>query len=232
MITMHETLDLMENHTIVLGYGDVGHRVVQRLLNAGVPLVVVDSNKEVFGDVDFTYFIGDGASESTLKKVGVERASTIIMTVESDSDIIFSILVTRKQNPGSVILARANDVHSIDKMYKAGADYVASLSIIAGQILGRIAVLPHDHPLREETIMMYEGIEIEKYTVSSSSPLVGKNLVELDLRNTIGCTVIGIHIGDETRSEIEPTTVILEGMTLAVLGSVEQIESFRENYVK
>ncbi len=79
---------------------------------------------------------------------------------------------------------------------------------------------------------MYEGIEIEKYTVSSSSPLVGKTLVELDLQNITGCTVIGIHIGNETRSEIEPTTVILEGMTLAVLGSVEQIESFRENYVK
>ena len=229
---MHETLDLMEDHTIVLGYGDVGHRVVERLMNAGVLLVVVDSNEEVFEDVDFTYFIGDAASESTLKKVGVERASTIIMTVGTDSDIIFSILVTRKLNPNSVILARANDINSIDKMYKAGADYVASLSIIAGQMLGRIAVLPHDHPLKEETIMMYEGIEIEKYNVSSSSPLVGKTLVELDLRNTIGCTVIGIHIGDETYSEIEPNTVILEGMTLALLGSIEQIESFRENYVK
>jgi voltage-gated potassium channel len=232
MITMYETLDLMENHTIVLGYGDVGHRVVQRLLNAGVTLVVVDSNEEVFEDVDFNYFIGDATSEFTLKKVGVERASTVIMTVGSDSDIIFSILVTRKQNPDSAILARANDIHSIDKMYKAGADYVASLSIIAGQMLGRIAVLPHDHPLKEETIMMYEGIEIEKYTVSSSSSLVGKTLVDLDLRNTIGCTVIGIHIGDETHSEIEPTTVILEGMTLAVLGSMEQIKSFRENFVK
>ncbi|MCK4928686.1 MAG: TrkA family potassium uptake protein, partial [Methanosarcinales archaeon] len=221
-----------EDHTIVLGYGDVGHRVVERLMNAGVLLVVVDSNEEVFEDVDFTYFIGDAASESTLKKVGVERASTIIMTVGTDSDIIFSILVTRKLNPNSVILARANDINSIDKMYKAGADYVASLSIIAGQMLGRIAVLPHDHPLKEETIMMYEGIEIEKYNVSSSSPLVGKTLVELDLRNTIGCTVIGIHIGDKTYSEIEPNTVILEGMTLALLGSIEQIESFRENYVK
>ncbi len=232
MITIHETLDLMENHTIVLGYGDVGHRVVERLMNASVPLVVVDSNEEMFEDVDFTHFIGDATSESTLKKVGLERASTIIMTIGTDSDIIFATLVTRKLNPNSIILARANDTHSIDKMYKAGADYVASLSIIAGQMLGRIAVLPQDHPIKEETTMMYEGIEIEKYNVSSSSPLVGKTLVDLDLRNTIGCTVIGIHIGDETRSKIEPTTVILKGMTIAVLGSEEQIDSFREKYVK
>jgi voltage-gated potassium channel len=229
---MHEIVDFIDNHTIVLGYGDVGHRVVKRLTSAGVLFVVVDSDEEVFRDVDFTHLTGNAASESTLKKVAVERASTVIMTLGSDSDIIFAILVTRKLNPTSVILARANEIHSIDKMYKAGADYVASLSIIAGQILGRIALLPHDHPLREETIMMYEGIEIEKYTVSSSSLLVGKTLAEIDLRNTIGCTVIGIYTGDKASSEIDSYSVIEEDMTLAVLGSVEQIKEFREKFVR
>ncbi len=229
---MHEIVNFIDNHTIVLGYGDVGHRVVQRLTSAGVLFVVVDSDEEVFKDVDFTHLTGNATSESTLKKVLVERASTVIMTLESDSDTIFAILVTRRLNPNSVILARANDIHSIDKMYKAGADYVASLSIIAGQMLGRIAVLPYDHPLKEETIMMYEGIEIEKYTVNSSSLLVGKTLAEIDLRNTIGCTVIGIIVGDEASSEIDPNTVIEENMTLAVLGSMEQIKGFREKFVR
>ncbi|MCL7474601.1 MAG: NAD-binding protein [Methanosarcinales archaeon] len=229
---MNGSLDLNEKHTIVLGYGDVGHRVVQRLMNAGVLFVVVDSNEGVFKDVDFTYYTGDATSESTLKKVGVEHASTVILTIGSDSNIIFAILVARKLNPDSVILARANDNQSIDKMYKAGADYVASLSIIAGQMLGQIAVLPHDHPLREETILMYEGIEIEKYTIGPSSPLAGKTLADLDLRNSIGCTVIGIHAEDKTRSEIDPHTVIKEGMTLAVLGNVEQITRFHETFVK
>jgi voltage-gated potassium channel len=229
---MHETVNFIDNHTIVLGYGDVGHRVVKRLTSAGVLFVVVDSNEEVFKDVDFTHLTGNAASESTLKKVAVERASTVIMTLESDSDIIFAILVTRSLNPNSVILARANEIHSIDKMYKAGADYVASLSIISGQMLGRIALLPYDHQLREETIMMYEGIEIEKYAVSSSSLLIGKTLVEIDLRNTIGCTVIGIYTGDKASSEIDPQTVIKEDMILAVLGSVEQIKEFREKFVR
>jgi len=229
---MHESVNFIDNHIIVLGYGEVGHRVVKRLTSAGVLFVVVDSDEEVFKDVEFTHLTGNAASESILKKVAVERASTVIMTLGSDSDITFAILVTRKLNPNSVILAMANEVHSIDKMYKAGADYVASLSIIAGQILGRIALLPHNHPLREETIMMYEGIEIEKYTISSSSLLVGKTLAELDLLNTIGCNVIGIDAGDKASSEIDPKTVIKEDMTLAVLGNVEQIKEFREKFVR
>ena len=131
-----------------------------------------------------------------------------------------------------MILARANNIQSVDKMYKAGADYVASLTIIAGQMLGRIATLPYDQPLREETMMMYEGIEIEKYTVSSASALVGKTLIELDLNNSIGLAVIGICIDDVAISDIDPAITITEGMTLAVLGNEEQIEQFRKKFVR
>ncbi len=229
---MYEELEYIENHVIVLGYGDVGRQVIKHLTKAGVLFVVIDSNERVFQDVDFTYMVGDAASEMVLKKAGVKHASTVIMNMEDDSDIIFSILVTRKQNPNCVILARANNIQSVDKMYKAGADYVASLTIIAGQMLGRIATLPHDQPLREETVMMYEGIEIEKYTVNSASAMVGKTLIELDLRNSIGLAIIGIRIDNKTVSEIDPAITITEGMTLAVLGNEEQIEQFRKKFVR
>jgi len=229
---MYEELEYIENHIIVLGYGDVGRRVIKHLTRAGVLFVVIDSDESVFQDADFPYMIGDAASESVLKKVGVKHASTVIMTMEDDSDIIFSILVTRRENPNCVILARANNIQSVDKMYKAGADYVASLTIISGQMLGRIATLPYDQPLREETMMMYEGIEIEKYTVSSASAMVGKTLIELDLRNSIGLAIIGIRIDDEAVSDIDPAITITEGMTLAVLGNEEQIEQFRKRFVR
>ncbi|MBE0524141.1 MAG: potassium channel protein [Methanosarcinales archaeon] len=229
---MHETEVFLEKHIIILGYGDVGRSIVKRLITAGVSFVVVDHNKEVFQDEEFFYIIGEATSESTLKKAGVETASTIITTIESDSDIIFSILLTRKLNPGAIILARANEIQSIDKMYKAGADYVASLTIVSGQMLGRIALLPHDLPIKDETILMYEGIEIKKYTINAYSHIIGKTLAELDLRNIIGCTVIGIQEGDKTMSEIDPNMRLTEGLTLAILGNKEQIERFSKNFIK
>ncbi|HUV82685.1 MAG TPA: NAD-binding protein [archaeon] len=229
---MHETEVFLEKHIIVLGYGDVGRSIVKRLITAGVSFVVVDSKKEVFQDEEFNYIIGEATSESTLKKAGVETASTIISTIGSDSNIIFSILVARKLNPNAIILARANEIQSIDKMYKAGADYVASLTIVSGQMLGRIALLPNDHPIKDETILMYEGIEIKKYTISAHSPIIGKTLVELDMRNTIGCTVIGIQEGNKTMSEIDPNMRLTEGLTLAILGNQEQTDGFTKNFIK
>jgi len=229
---MHEKEVFLEKHIIVLGYGDVGRSIVKRLITAGVSFVVVDSKNEVFQDEDFIYLIGEATSESTLKKAGVESASTIISTVGADSDIIFSILVARKLNPEAIILARANEIRSIDKMYKAGADYVASLTIVSGQMLGRIALMPNDHPIKDETILMYEGIEIKKYTIDNHSPIIGKTLAELDLRNTIGCTVIGIQDGDKTMSEIDPNMRLTEGLTLAILGNQEQTDGFTKNFIK
>jgi voltage-gated potassium channel len=229
---MHEIEVFLEKHIIVLGYGDVGRSIVRRLITAGVSFVVVDSKKEVFQDEELNYIIGEATSESTLKKAGVETASTIISTIGSDSDIIFSILVARKLNPEAIILTRANEIESIDKMYKAGADYVASLTIVSGQMLGRIALLPDDHQIKDETILMYEGIEIKKYTINGQSPIIGKTLAELDLRNTIGCTVIGIQAGDKTMSEIDPNMRLTEGLTLAILGNKEQIEEFSKNFIK
>ncbi|NIA03077.1 MAG: potassium channel protein, partial [Nitrospirae bacterium] len=156
----------------------------------------------------------------------------IVSTIGFDSDIIFSILIARKLNPEAIILARANEIRSIDKMYKAGADYVASLTIVSGQMLGRIALMPKDHPIKDETILMYEGIEIKKYTIETHSPIIGKTLAELDLRNTVGCTVIGIQVGDETMSEIDPNMRLTEGLTIAILGNKEQIEGFTKNFIK
>ena len=85
---MHENLDYIENHFIVLGYGDVGRQIVQYLKQAGVLFVVIDSDETVFQDADFPYVVGDATHESILKKVGIKYASTVIISMEDDSNII------------------------------------------------------------------------------------------------------------------------------------------------
>jgi K+/H+ antiporter YhaU regulatory subunit KhtT len=113
----------------------------------------------------------------------------------------------------------------MDKIYRAGADYVASLSIVAGQMLAHIA-LGHE----EETIMMLEGLEIARHHVTSGSHLVGKTKADAKIRSRIGCTIIGIEENGKTTTEIDPSIVIREGMTLAIIGNCEQISKFREEY--
>ena len=53
---------------------------------------------------------------------------------------IFTTLMARNLNPVIRILARANDPSSVEKLYRAGADYVALLPMIGGQTIGRIVL--------------------------------------------------------------------------------------------
>ncbi len=226
---------MIENgHLIVLGYGDVGKQIVQVLQDSDVHFVVVDLNKHVLENANFEYIVGNGADEDVLKEAGVESASTVIVTLNSDTDVIFATLITRGLNPESTIFARANSVKSIDKIYKAGADYVASLSIVAGQMLAKMTATCMNSVCKDidEDIMLYEGIEIEKHHVLKGSDLIGRTVADLDIRHTVGCTIIGIERDNEVVTDITPSMTIRDGDIVAVVGNKEQVSAFKEHYVK
>lgn len=217
----------MDRHFILVGYGDVGRRIAMVLKDAHLSFVVIDRNEEALKNAGFEYVAGDATDEKVLKTAGIQDASTVIIVLNNDADVIFATLIARNVNPHCIIMARANAVQSIDKIYRAGANYVASLSIVAGQMLARIA-LKHEE---EETITMLEGLEIERYHITPGSSLAGKRIAETGIRAGTGCTIIGIEEEGKIMTDIDPSIVIREGMTLALIGHCEHVSKFREKYI-
>lgn len=215
----------MKKHYILIGYGDVGKTIASVLEKSHVYYVVVDINESKLKDKGFEYYAGNGTDEEVLRKAGLSNASTIIITLNNDDDIIFATLIARNVNPRSIILARANSARSIDKIYRAGADYVASLSIVAGQMLAHIA-LGHE----EDSILMLQGLEISKYKITAGSYLDGKSIADVSIRSKIGCTIIGIEKDGTTTTYIDPKTILTESMTLAIIGNSEQIQKFKKEF--
>ncbi|MDQ1254462.1 MAG: voltage-gated potassium channel [Euryarchaeota archaeon] len=220
------------HHLVVLGYGDVGKSIVDVLSGGLFRFVVVDSNERVFENVDFEYLVGNGSDEEILIAAGVKTASFIFVALNDDTNVIFATLISRSLNPEATIVARANSVKSIDKIYKSGADYVGSLSIVAGQMLAKMTANYMGKSCRiDEDIMLYEGIEIEKHHVNKGSFLENKRIEDLDLENKIGCTIIGIERGKLIITSITNQTAIKAGDTIAVVGSNKQISEFKEKYL-
>lgn len=215
----------MRKHFILIGYGDVGRSIAVVLEKAHVYYVVIDTNEAKLKDKGFEYHVGNGTEEEILRQAGLTNASTVIIALNNDDDIIFTTLIARNVNPHSIILARANSTKSIDKIYRAGADYVASLSIVAGQMLAHIA-LGHE----EDSILMLQGLEIGKYQITPGSSLAGKSIAEAGIRSRIGCTVIGIEENEKTTTDIDPSIILREGMTLAIIGNSDQISKFKKEY--
>lgn len=225
-----------KGHIIILGFGDVGKQIARVLqstkVQTKVNFIVVDKEESKLKDSGYNYVIGNATDEETLKKAGILKASTLIIVLNKDTDVIFATLVARNLNPHLIILARANTYKSIDKIYKAGANCVASLSIIAGQMLAKFSIFPDFQKLggeyEEDIVSLYEGLEIERYHVTTDSIIAGKTLAELKIRTKVGCTVIGIEKNGNIITDINPYLIIEANSTLAILGTRKQIAKFRE----
>ena len=208
---------------IVIGYGDVGRRIVAALTERGVSPSVVDRRE--LDDAPFRSIVGDGTSEEVLVESGVKDAAGVLIMLNDDSDVVFATLLARNLNGEAFIVARANHLSSAEKIYRAGADYVASVPIVASSMLARIA-----QRQEEEFTMIYEELEMTRFRVGFGSRLAGKRLSELNLPERFGCTVVAIEREGECLFSIGPETVLKRGDLLAILGSFEGIEKFGRRY--
>jgi Trk K+ transport system NAD-binding subunit len=120
---------------VIAGFGDVGAGAYQELHASGVSCMVVDSKQQGVEQV-----VGNAEDETVLKKTRIEEARFCIVAVNDEDVNIFTTLMARNLNPVIRILARANEPASVEKLYRAGTDYVALLPMIGGQTIARIVL--------------------------------------------------------------------------------------------
>jgi voltage-gated potassium channel len=201
-----------EAFAIIAGYGDVGASAYHELQSAGVRCIVVDAKKHEVAEV-----VGNAESEEVLKKARITEARFCIVAVNSDDVNIFTTLIARNLNPSIRILARASEVSSVDKLYRAGADYVALLPRIGGQIIGRILLsgtvsILFDLPNDEKVVM--------KHVTTRSLPAVGW------LKRRTGVRVIGIESKDRSVVAPDDHELLREGDDVIAMGNTAQLKRF------
>jgi Trk K+ transport system NAD-binding subunit len=208
---------------ILLGYGDVGRRICRVMVDKGIKPVVVD--KRELKDLPFPSVIGDGTSEEVLEMAGIREAVGVAVMLNSDSDVIYATLLARNLNPQAFIVARTNRARSVDKIYMAGADYVASVSLLTSRILARAA-----QDDGEELDLLYQDLELERLEIRGLSKLAGRSLGELRILQRFGCRIAAIDRRGQVILDIDGCTVIARGDVAAVLGSPENIAAFNKVY--
>ncbi len=140
--TMTDTeYDLLEDHVIILGFGDLTEPLLEELGDRET--VVVSQNKEAISWCrarDINVVVGDPSEEEPLTTAGIEHASAVIAATESDAEDAFAILTARELNPDARIVAAATARRNLAKLRRAGADKVLSPALIGGRLLGRTAL--------------------------------------------------------------------------------------------
>lgn len=137
---MTETeLSLLDDHVLVLGYGDLTEPLLDELV-ATSDVVVVTSATETAAELDdreINVLTADPTDEQSLLDAGIEAASGVVAATNDDAQDTLAVLAARQANPDIRVVAVASDHRHADKLERVGADDVISPSIIVGRRLGR-----------------------------------------------------------------------------------------------
>jgi voltage-gated potassium channel len=152
---MTETqLDLLENHVLVLGYGDLTEPILEEL-SGKVRYVILTQDTErarLLTERDLDVFTADPSDVESLERARVDTARAVVVATNNDAEDALAILTARQLNPDIRIVAAASNRENVEKLKRAGADTVISPTTLGGHLMAESA-LGGDSERVEEQVM-------------------------------------------------------------------------------
>ncbi|BBO52814.1 Kef family K(+) transporter [Stenotrophomonas maltophilia] len=118
------SLDL-HDHAIVIGYGRVGSALAQVLRDRGVPVMIIDDNKEHVAEAHaagLPGIRGSAASDKVLAEAHPERAKIAVLAIPQPLEAGETLAKLRALNPNLTLLARAHSDAEVKHLLEHGAD--------------------------------------------------------------------------------------------------------------
>jgi voltage-gated potassium channel len=132
-------LKLLEDHVVVLGYGDLTEPLLESLADE-TEVVVVTPDPDTASDLaadEVSVLTDDPTDEAVLRDARVDTASGVVVGSEDDARDVLAVLAARNVNPDVRIVAAATEAKHVDKLDAVGADEVINPTSIGGRLLGR-----------------------------------------------------------------------------------------------
>lgn len=225
---MQQRIEGLTQHFIVCGYGRVGQQVVQDLMAAGKPCVVVEEQADAVLAVPTGVLTleGDASDDDVLEMAGVGRAAGLVATTGDDAVNLMMTLTARTMNPELVIVARCNHPPSEPKLKRAGASHVISPYTISGSRIARTLLRPTIIDFLD--VVMHDGqleLVLEECRVGDGSDLHGKTVAEAEVRRRTGANVLAVRRHDRGAIVTNPSGDLrfTPGDIVIALGTAEQL---------
>ena len=214
-----------ESHVVIIGGGRVGRATARALAKRGLRYTIVEELPERIRNEKY-YVEGSAARIEVLEEARIKEASTVIITTGQDDTNIYLTLYCRKLCPDIQIISRANTERNVGTLHRAGADFVASYASMGVNIIFNLLK-------RSDILMVAEGLNV--FRVELPEHLEGRTLIESEIRQRTGCSVIAIQRevdgSDVHIIHFDPTEALREGDELVLIGNIESEETFIKTFV-
>ncbi|WP_336343807.1 NAD-binding protein [Halalkalicoccus ordinarius] len=135
-------LESLEDHVLVLGYGELTEPILGELDGRAPFVVVTDSEKRAdrLADRDVLVLRADPSDEESIERAGLDRARAVVVATNTDAEDALTVLTVRQLRPDIRIVSAATDRENVVKLRRAGADAVISPATIGGRLMVQSAL--------------------------------------------------------------------------------------------
>jgi trk system potassium uptake protein TrkA len=183
-------------YIIIGGGGEVGYYLTRNLLHQGHEVLLLEKNAgrvQTLGEeLGQSILVGDACEVRTMEDAGARRADVVIaVTGEDEDNLVICQMAKKRFNVGRTIARLNNPKHEV-LFKRLGIDVTISptksiLSLIESE-------LPGPHFVQLMTLQK-AGLDIIEITIPPISPVVGKQLSQINLPRR--CTLALIIRGAE-----------------------------------
>jgi Trk K+ transport system NAD-binding subunit len=216
-----------KDHVILTNHDSVAINLVERLNqhNHAYVILVEDIQKALaLQDLGYKVAVGDLDDPQTYRQLRAETAALVVAGVDDmmNTNIAFTV---REISRSVTIAVNADLDDSVDILELAGSTHVFQFTKMLGQSLARWV---QGTTTKTNVIGKIESLLIAE-APAMRTPLVGKTLMQSQLRETIGLNVVGVW---ERGKFIIPTadTIINPSTVLLLAGSTSQFSRYDERF--
>ncbi|EDM80946.1 trk active potasium channel [Plesiocystis pacifica SIR-1] len=201
---------------LVIGYGEVGQKLVEMLESVGESVRVLARDHHPRLDV-----CGDALDPQVLEAAGIVKARVVILAFSADSTALFAATIIRDIAPNLPIIAAVDRAENIERVHRAGADHALSISQVTAQLLGYKLFGEH-FAAAEPRMRVFDAL---------AAPFAGLSLSNARLPERTGCTVVAVERRDhgetgETLTQVTSSDVLEEEDILYLCGASDARERF------
>jgi CPA2 family monovalent cation:H+ antiporter-2 len=258
LLDRHEPISLppeetIEGHVVIVGYGRVGHHIVDILGEISTPHLVIDADAERIEELSrrrIPNLYGDASNSEVLTHARLERARALVVAGPDESASELVVAAARDIAPNLPIVARATTEDGIDRLAKFGAQDVIHPELEGGLEIMRHTLLALGFPLQEiirymdvvrrdhydmqvntaeehrllhDLIHASRNIEVVWLPLPEGNSLVGQTLASANLRARTGASVVAIMRGRQLLANPKSMTIFEAADRIGLIGDHEQI---------